>query len=170
LDGARYAGTQRPLSIAARTVLSILYEREAEVLDARPGAVLVASPFFPGGGGQLADRGALRVNFDLPDTDNDRLRAFDGPVNAAIREDRAVRARWLPWATAKATPGMFCSKLVTPPQEDGMVCTVEIVDLDRQAWGGTHLASTGRARPVRILKVESKGRHNHRVRVGVVGA
>ena len=62
---------------------------------------------------------------------------------------------------------MFRSKSVSPPrQEDGMVRIVEIAGLDRQACGGTHLASTGRARPVRILKVDNKGRQNRRIRVG----
>jgi misacylated tRNA(Ala) deacylase len=41
--------------------------------------------------------------------------------------------------------------------------------LDRQACGGTHLASTGTSRPIRILKIENKGRHNRRVRIGLVG-
>ena len=47
---------------------------------------------------------------------------------------------------------------------DGSVRIVEIVGLDRQACGGTHLASTGRSRPVRILKIDNKGRHNRRIR------
>jgi misacylated tRNA(Ala) deacylase len=46
---------------------------------------------------------------------------------------------------------------------------VEMVGLDRQACGGTHLASTGRSRPLRILKIDNKGRHNRRVRIGLVG-
>jgi misacylated tRNA(Ala) deacylase len=46
---------------------------------------------------------------------------------------------------------------------------VEIVGLDRQACGGTHLASTGRSRVVRILKIENKGRLNRRIRIGLQG-
>jgi misacylated tRNA(Ala) deacylase len=62
------------------------------------------------------------------------------------------------------------SKSVTPPPgEDGTVRIVEIVGLDRQACGGTHLASTGRSRPLRILKIDNKGRHNRRVRIGLGG-
>jgi Ser-tRNA(Ala) deacylase AlaX len=44
---------------------------------------------------------------------------------------------------------------------------VEIVGLNRQACGGTHLASTERGRPVRILKIDNKGRHNRRIRIGL---
>ena len=37
-----------------------ILQLETDVLDAAPGKVLLAqSPFFPGGGGQLADRGVL---------------------------------------------------------------------------------------------------------------
>jgi misacylated tRNA(Ala) deacylase len=118
-------------------------------------------------GAQLAADGTLRVDLDLPGGDNDRLRALDGPLNAAIRRDLAVSAGWMPWTAAQAIPGMFRSKSVSPPaQEDGTVRIVAIGDMDRQACGGTHLASTGLARPVRILKVDNKGRHNRRVKVG----
>jgi misacylated tRNA(Ala) deacylase len=63
------------------------------------------------------------------------------------------------------------SKAVTPPpQSDGKVRIVEIAGLDRQACGGTHLASTGQSRPLCILKVENKGRHNRRVKIGLAPA
>jgi misacylated tRNA(Ala) deacylase len=55
-----------------------------------------------------------------------------------------------------------------PPSLDGTVRVVEIVGLDRQACGGTHLSSTTRSRPVHILKIDNKGRHNRRVKYGLV--
>lgn len=225
---------------------------ETEVAEARPGRVLLAqSPFYPGGGGQLADRGTLRWNggeaavsgfesaggrtwillddpavemsgpveaavdpafrqmmrelhtgthilnafvfqifdgalvtgvqmnddgtarmdFDLPDADSDRLRALEAPINDAIREGLAVRDDYVPLHEAHAQPGLIRSKSVTPPPTaDGRVRIVEIVGLDRQACGGTHLVSTGASRPIRILKIDNKGRHNRRVRIGLVDA
>jgi misacylated tRNA(Ala) deacylase len=56
-----------------------------------------------------------------------------------------------------------------PPDHEGLIRIVEIVGLDRQACGGTHLASTGLSRPIRILKIDNKGRHNRRVRIGLAG-
>jgi misacylated tRNA(Ala) deacylase len=56
-----------------------------------------------------------------------------------------------------------------PPGDDGLIRIVEIVGLDRQACGGTHLASTGRSRALRILKIDNKGRHNRRIRIGLDG-
>jgi len=71
--------------------------------------------------------------------------------------------------TASAEPGLLRSRSVAPPPTpDGTVRIVEIVGLDRQACGGTHLASTGQSRPIRILKIDNKGRHNRRVRMGLV--
>ena len=221
---------------------------ESAVIDARPGRVVLAqSPFYPGGGGQLADRGTLawrdgevavtgfdledgrlwhvldttatldgavearvdsgfrrrmrqlhtdthvlnalvfrsfdgalvtgvqmaedgtaRMDFDLPAADNDRLRALEGPINDLIRQDIAVRYAYVPMAEAQAVPGLIRSRSVAPPPTpDGTIRIVEIVGLDRQACGGTHLASTGGSPPVRILKIENKGRHNRRIRIGL---
>ena len=222
---------------------------ETRVVDARPGAVVLeTSPFHPGGGGQLADRGRLawqtgearvtgfevsggrvwhlldapvepsgqvhvvidadfraaqtelhtgahilnalvyrhfngalitgaqlgddltaRVDFDLPAVDNDRVRALEAEINDVIRQDLPVRYAWLPLDAAAAEPGLLRSRSVAPPPSpDGTVRIVEIVGLDRQACGGTHLASTARSRPLRILKIDNKGRHNRRVKYGLV--
>ena len=119
-------------------------------------------------GAQLNDDGTARMDFDLPDADNDRLRALEAPINDVIRQDLPLRFAYVPLVEAAAQPGLLRSKSVAPPPgDDGTVRVVEIVGLDRQACGGTHLASTARSRPVRILKIDNKGRHNRRVRLGL---
>jgi misacylated tRNA(Ala) deacylase len=120
-------------------------------------------------GAQLGDDGTARCDFDLPDVDNDRLRALEGALNDVIRQDLPVRYTWVPRAEAEAQAGLLRSRSVAPPPSpDGMIRIVEIVGLDRQACGGTHLASTGHSRPVRILKIDNKGRHNRRVKYGLL--
>ncbi len=121
-------------------------------------------------GVQMAADGTARVDFDLPDADNARLRALEPAINDAIRQDLPVRAAHLAMELAEAEPGLLRSRSVAPPPNaDGTVRIVEIVGLDRQACGGTHLASTGRSRPVRILKIDNKGRHFRRIRIALQG-
>ena len=47
-------------------------------------------------GAQLNDDGTARMDFDLPDADNDRLRALEPAINDAIRQDLPVRYAYLP--------------------------------------------------------------------------
>lgn len=118
-------------------------------------------------GAQLSDDATFRLDFDLPGSDAARLRELADPINEVIRADLPVRAFLMPWDEANSVPGLFRSKAVSPPrQDDGNVRIVEIGDIDRQGCGGTHLASTGLARPVRVLKVDNKGRQNRRVKIG----
>jgi misacylated tRNA(Ala) deacylase len=121
-------------------------------------------------GAQLNDDGTARMDFDLPDADNDRLRALEPAMNDLIRQDLPVRYDWVDAAQAAAVPGLLRSRSVAPPPDaDGTIRIVEITGLDRQACGGTHLASTGQSPPVRILKIDNKGRHNRRIRIGLAG-
>jgi len=221
---------------------------ETAVVDARPGRIVLAeTPFYPGGGGQLADRGLIRwtggearvigfevsagklwhlldtqadiagkiealvdadfrlkmrqlhtdthvlnalvfqqfdgalvtgvqmaedgtarMDFDVPGADNDRLRALEGPINDIIRQNVPLNFVYVPMNEAQAEKGLIRSRSVAPPPTpDGKIRVVEIVGLDRQACGGTHLVSTGGSPPVRILKIDNKGRHNRRVRIGL---
>jgi misacylated tRNA(Ala) deacylase len=119
-------------------------------------------------GVQMAEDGTARMDFDIQGADSDRLRALEGPINDLIRQDIPVRFAYVPMHEAQAEPGLIRSRSVAPPPTpDGKVRIVEIVGLDRQACGGTHLASTGGSPPVRILKIDNKGRHNRRVRIGL---
>lgn len=122
-------------------------------------------------GVQMAGDGTFRMDFDVPGADNARLKALEPQINTAIKEDHLVRQLYLPWAEAEAQPGLLRSKAVTPPaQPDGTVRIIDIVGLDRQACGGTHLSHTAEARPIAILKIDNKGRQNRRLRVGLVSS
>ena len=120
-------------------------------------------------GAQMNDDGTARLDFDLPDADNDRLRALEAPINDTIRQGLEVRDAYMLLDAAYDERGLIRSKSVAPtPTTDGQIRVVEIVGLDRQACGGTHLISTAASRPIRILKIDNKGRHNRRVRIGLV--
>jgi misacylated tRNA(Ala) deacylase len=119
-------------------------------------------------GVQMNADGTARIDFDLQDADNDRLRALEPAINDAIRQDLAVRQAYVTEDEAYDEPGLIRSRSVAPPPTpDGKIRVVEIAGLDRQACGGTHLVSTGSSRAIRILKIDNKGRHNRRIRVGL---
>ncbi len=121
-------------------------------------------------GAQLNEDGTARMDFDLPDADNDRLRALEPEINDVIREDLPVRYAYVAEADALAERGLIRNRSVAPPPAaDGTIRVVEIVGLDRQACGGTHLASTAGSQPLRILKIDNKGRHNRRIKIGLTG-
>jgi len=121
-------------------------------------------------GVQMNDDGSARIDFDLPEADNERLRALEPVINDMIRQDVAVSETYMPLDDAIDEKGLIRSRSVAPPPSlDGTVRIVEIAGIDRQACGGTHLASTGASRPVRILKIDNKGRHNRRIRIGLQG-
>jgi misacylated tRNA(Ala) deacylase len=122
-------------------------------------------------GAQLGADGTARMDFDLPDADNDRLRALEPAINDVIRQDLPVRYAYVTEAEALAERGLVRNRSVAPPPAaDGTIRVVEIVGLDRQACGGSHLTSTARSRPLRVLKIDNKGRHNRRIRIGLVDA
>jgi len=122
-------------------------------------------------GVQMSEDGTARMDFDVPGADNDRLRALEAPINDVIAQDIAVNLAYVSMAEAQAERGLIRSRSVAPPPTpDGKIRIVEIVGLDRQACGGTHLPSTGGSPPLRILKIDNKGRHNRRVRIALAGA
>lgn len=116
-------------------------------------------------GAQITGDGTGRMDFDLPEVDNDRLRALTDPINAVIARGLTVDSIYVPVTEATPESGLMRSKSVAPPPtDDGTFRVIDIDGVDRQACGGTHLTNTGQSRPIAITKVENKGRHNRRVR------
>jgi misacylated tRNA(Ala) deacylase len=123
---------------------------------------------FPGTlvtGAQINADGTGRMDFDLSDVDNDVLRALDSDVNAVIGRGVDVRSTYVDAGEAASTDGLVRSLSVAPPPTpDGTLRIIEIDGVDRQACGGTHLSNTGQSGPIRITKVENKGKRNRRIR------
>ncbi|MDY7104156.1 MAG: alanyl-tRNA editing protein [Actinomycetota bacterium] len=116
-------------------------------------------------GAQINTDGTGRMDFDLPGADNAILRSLGDELNDIIGQGLEVRTDFVTAEEVAATPGLVRSAAVAPPMsEGGTLRIVEIVGVDRQACGGTHLSNTGQSRPIRIRKVENKGRHNRRIR------
>ncbi len=53
-------------------------------------------------------------------------------------------------------------------KKDGRLRIIETQGIDRQACGGTHLTNTSQSTPIRVTKVENKGRRNRRVRIALI--
>lgn len=120
-------------------------------------------------GVQMSADGTARIDFDLPQVDNEELRKLELPLNAVIAAGLQVNSEYLDAAALHQLPGVLRSRSVAPPlQTDGTTRIIEIVGLDRQACGGTHLSNTSQSAPLRILKIENKGQHNRRIRIGLV--
>ena len=116
-------------------------------------------------GAQINGDGTGRMDFDLSQIDNDRLRALEAPINKVINRGLTVDAVYVDADEAAATDGLVRSLSVAPPPtDDGRLRLIEIDGLDRQACGGTHLSNTAQSRPFEIGKIENKGKRNRRVR------
>lgn len=119
-------------------------------------------------GGNM-EPGAARMDFNLPEVPAEFKARLEEAVNREVVADRAVTARVLPRAEALVLPDIIRTQSNLIPDSEQEIRIVDIVGLDVQADGGTHVASTAQIGGVRVLKVESKGRANRRVRIALTG-
>jgi misacylated tRNA(Ala) deacylase len=119
-------------------------------------------------GGSM-EPGEARMDFNLPEIPADFKARLEELVNAEVVADRAVATRVLPREDALAIPDIIRTATNLIPPEETEVRIVDIVGLDVQADGGTHVASTKQVGEVRVVKVESKGKANRRVRIALSG-
>jgi misacylated tRNA(Ala) deacylase len=115
-------------------------------------------------GGNM-EPGEARMDFNLPEVPADFKVRLEELVNAEVTADRRIDARVLPRAEALALPDIIRTQSNLIPAEEQDIRIVDILGLDVQADGGTHVASTRQIGTISVLKVESKGKANRRVRV-----
>ncbi|MEX2647724.1 MAG: alanyl-tRNA editing protein [Alphaproteobacteria bacterium] len=119
---------------------------------------VVAAPVT---GGQVGeDRG--RLDFDVPEATLDKD-ALTQSLNALIEQDHPLATRWITDAELAARPELVKTMSVKPPMGAGRVRLMEVLGVDLQPCGGTHVRSTREIGPVEIVKIEKKGRLNRRV-------
>jgi misacylated tRNA(Ala) deacylase len=108
-----------------------------------------------------------RLDFELPAMSQEFARAVEKRVNAVVAEDLPVHVLFLPRTEADRDPSLLRLKANLIPRSVDPLRVIDIVGLDRQADGGTHVASTREVGDVRVVKAESKGKANKRIRIAV---
>ena len=89
-------------------------------------------------------------------------------VNAELAAGRPVEVSFLPRGEAVVDADLVRTKVNMIPETVTQIRVVDIVGLDKQADGGTHVASTDQVGRIRVVKTESKGKGNKRIRIEVV--
>ena len=110
---------------------------------------------------------AARMDFELEHMSADFAREVEAQVNKEVEAEHPVVIRTLPREEAFQIPDLIRTKINLLPESIREVRTVDIVGLDQQADGGTHVASTREVGRVRVVGHESKGRINKRLRIEV---
>lgn len=106
-----------------------------------------------------------RMDFDLPEIPADFKDRIGAACAAEVVADRAIRVENLPRAEALAIPDIIRTATNLLPPDLEVVRIIDIVGLDVQADGGTHVASTRQIGDIEVVKVENKGKANRRLRV-----
>jgi len=110
---------------------------------------------------------AARMDFDLPVLPDGFRDAVEAACNVEVGADRRIDVRVLPRAQAFELPDIIRTATNLVPADVEDVRIIDIVGLDQQADGGTHVVSTKHIGRIEVVKIENKGRGFRRLRIRV---
>jgi misacylated tRNA(Ala) deacylase len=113
---------------------------------------------------------SARMDFELDPTPEGFGARVEELVNAELAADRPIEVSFIPRSEAVLDEALIRTKVSLVPESVPEIRVVDIVGLDKQADGGTHVRSTGEVGRIRVVKTESKGKGNKRIRLEVVDA
>jgi len=115
------------------------------------------------GGNMEPLRGHL--DFEFETLRQELVSEIEERINREVEAAREVHVRILPREEAFGIPDLIRTKVNLLPAGLQEIRTVEIVGLDLQADGGTHVANTRGVGPIRVAGYKSKGRLNKRIQI-----
>lgn len=118
------------------------------------------------GGQMYADR--ARMDFSMEGFSPALVKDIEASVNQAVRENHPIKVYRLPRAEAMQIPDLIRTKINLLPPDIQEIRIVEIVGVDLQADGGTHVHETSEVGGVRVVKTENKGKLNKRMEIALI--
>jgi misacylated tRNA(Ala) deacylase len=110
-----------------------------------------------------------RMDFEMESFNPDLVAEIERVANEEIANGRETRVKILPREEAFQIPDLIRTKINLLPEGISEIRTVEIVGLDLQADGGTHVANTAECGGIKIIGTRSKGKSNKRLELILVG-
>ena len=111
--------------------------------------------------------GEGRLDFELDAMSVDLGQWAQRRVNEEIERARDIYVSFVSRAEAAHDPALIRTKADLIPATVDPLRVIDIVGLDKQADGGTHVATTAEVGSITVIKTESKGRANKRIRISV---
>jgi misacylated tRNA(Ala) deacylase len=106
-----------------------------------------------------------RMDFEFNELSRETIAEIEEKINAEVAAGREVKVNILPREEAFQIPDLIRTKINLLPESIREVRTIEIVGLDLQADGGTHVHHTNEVGNIRITDYKSKGSDNKRLYV-----
>lgn len=106
---------------------------------------------------------AGRMDFEFESMSKELVKVIEDTVNQEIRKNHLIEAKILPRVEAFQIPDLIRTKINLLPPQISEIRTIEIVGLDLQADGGTHVKNTQEIGTVHITNYKSKGKINKRI-------
>ncbi|MDP6550348.1 MAG: alanyl-tRNA editing protein [Dehalococcoidia bacterium] len=111
--------------------------------------------------------GEARMDFELEQMSAGFAQEVEQKINAEVAAARDVLVGNLSREEAEQVPDLIRTKINLLPPNIREVRTIEIKGLDTQADGGTHVSNTREIGVIKVVRHESKGRINKRLRIGL---
>ena len=117
-------------------------------------------------GGEM-EPGKGRLDFEFETMHGELVREIEAAINKEAAQERDIRVQILPREDAFRIPDLIRTKINLLPAGIMKVRTVEIVGLDLQADGGTHVRNTNEVGTIRVVDYKSKGALNKRIYIEI---
>ena len=117
-------------------------------------------------GGNMSP-GEGRLDFELEGLNRALVDELERDCNREITAERPIEVHFVPRQALERIPDLIRTKVDLLPASITEVRTIEIVGLDTQADGGTHVANTSEIGPIAIPRYKSKGALNKRLYVAI---
>ena len=158
-----------PLPVGARVLGHLDWQRRHALMRTHTALHVMSAVVFRDFGKQVTGGDmkplAGRLDFEFEGLTLDIANEIERRINAEVAAAREVRVAILPRDEAFAIPDLIRTKVSLLPEGVTRIRVVEIVGLDLQADGGTHVAVTSEIGAVTLVGHESKGRVNKRLRI-----
>ena len=145
---------------------SLNWERRYRLMRSHTAAHVFASLLCTGVGvlvtGNQLEVDKIRFDFSLEKFDRGTLEEYIEKANELFKKDIPVKWYELPRDEALKIPGLIKMAEAFPPNIPSLR-VVEIVGVDKQADGGTHVRSLKEVGQIKLLKTENKGKSNRRI-------
>ena len=108
---------------------------------------------------------AARMDFEFDPLPEGFGATVEARVNEELAADHPIEVLFLPKDASLVDADLIRTKVNLIPEAVSEIRVVDIVGLDKQADGGTHVHSTAEVGRMRVVKTESKGKGNKRIRI-----